>query len=272
MTIRMKASLAAFVCTLSLMTPHAIFAETLKEAREDFREERKEFRQERKDFFEELREKSREMFKKLSVTGQAMILGGTITAKADTTLTVEKDGTSYTVNLAEKTHLRRRFGAKSDLAEFTVGNTVNVYGVWTDDTKTTINARLIRNISIQKRFAVFVGQVKEVLGSGWVMTTLSAKRPDQTVTVSSSTKITNRKEETITQGDVKVGHRVRVKGLWDSSTNTVTEVSHVKDFSLPPIPTTSVTVTATVTPTATATVTPTATVTVTPTATVTPTP
>lgn len=256
MTISQKARLAAFVCTMSLMTPHAVFAETFKESREEFREARKELREERKDLLGELREKSRDMLKKLSLSARAMILGGKITAKTETTLTVEKDGTHYTVHLVEDSKLRRRFGAKSDLAEFSVGNTVNVYGSWTDETKTAINARLIRNISIQKRFAVFVGQVKEILGSGWVMTTVSSKRSDQTITVSSETKFVNRKEEPITQGDIKVDHRVRVKGLWDSSTNTVTEVTHVKDFSLPVVPKTSVTVTATVTPTATVTSTP----------------
>jgi len=30
-----------------------------------------------------------------------------------------------------------------------------------------------------------------------------------------------------------VGHRIRVKGLWNNKNSTVTEVSHVKDFDLP---------------------------------------
>ncbi len=242
MTNSQKVSLAVLASSVVLMSPGAVFAEGFLDARKEFKEARQELREERKDFFQELRQKSKNLFEKFSVMGRAMILKGQITAKTDTTLTVEKDGKSYTVNLGDKTILRRRFGGKSDLVEFSVGDTVNVYGTWTDDTKTAINARMVRNISIQKRFAVFIGQVKEIVGSGWVMTTLSSKRPDQTVTVSPSTKFVNRKEETITQGDIKVGHRVRVKGLWDSSTNTVTEVTHVKDFSLPPVPTAPATV------------------------------
>lgn len=192
---------------------------------------------------------------------RAAIGSGTITGKTTTSITIQKDGKSYTVNIDSKTQLRRRFWGKATLSEMQIGDTVNVIGLWTDDTHAAINARLVRDISIQKRFGAFVGVVKSLLTNGWVMSTVSEKRPDQTVTVSSSTKFVNRKEETITQVDVKVGDRVRVKGLWDRTANTVTEVSHVKDFSLPVRPTVTATITATVTPTATVT----ATVTVAPT-------
>lgn len=266
MTNSQKASIAALALCVSFVMPQAVIAGDLKDAKQDFREAREELREQRKNLFQEFREKMKSAFSNFAVAGKAIILKAEVTAVSDTTLTITKDGTTYTVNLTDKTQLRRRFGAKSDIAEFSVGNIVNVYGAWTDDTHTVINARLIRNLSIQKRFAVFIGQVKSLMSGGWVMTTLSAKRPDQTVTVSSSTKFVNRKEEAITQTDIQVGHRVRVKGLWDSSNNTVTEVTHVKDFSLPPVPTVTATVTATVT------VTPTATPTGTPTETPTPTP
>lgn len=188
---------------------------------------------EEKNFFQDVRKKTHGFVSQVVNRGKAAIINGTITAKTDTTLTVEKDGTSYTVNVSDSTHLRRRFWGKSTTSEFSVGNIVNVYGAWTDDTQTTINARMIRNLSIQKRFGVFIGEVKSLLSGGWVMTTASEKRPDQTVTVSSETKFENRKGETIGQADIQIGHKVRVKGLWDNSNNTVTEVVQVKDFSLP---------------------------------------
>ncbi len=181
---------------------------------------------------------------KRAFTGLGVQLGNAkITAKSDTTLTVEKDGTSYTVNLDSKTQFRRRFWGKGDLSEFQVGDTVNVIGRWTDDTKVAINAVLIRDLSIQKRFGVFFGDVKSLVTNGWVMSTKSDKRADQTVTVSTSTKFVNGKNEAMTQADVKVGDRVRVKGLWDRALNTVTEVTEVKDFGV--LPKVSVTVTPT---------------------------
>lgn len=237
---------------LGLGFPGAVLAGPLKDARDDLREARQDLRQERKSVMEDMREKFQERtqtIRNFLGVGKAVIGSGKLTAKSDTTLTVEKDGKSYTVNFDQNTQLRRRFWGKAELAEFSVGNTVNVIGHWTDDTHTAINAKLIRNLSIQKRWGVFFGEVKSLLGSGWVMTTKSDNRADQTVTVTGTTQFKNRNGETITQADVKVGHKVRVRGLWDRSLHTVTEVSDVKDFSLPPVPTATVTVTATVTPT-----------------------
>lgn len=219
---------------------------------EDLKEAKREARAERKSFMEEIRErvssKTGEM-KRFLTMGRAAIGSGKITAKTDTSLTIEKDGTSYVVNIDSKTQFRRRFWGKAEFSEFQVGHVVNVIGQWTDDTHTAINAVLIRDLSIERRFGVFFGDVKSLLTNGWVMSAKSEKRPDQTVTVSSETKFTNRHGETITQGEVKVGHRVRVKGLWDKALNTVTEVTQVKDFSIPVVPTATVTATVTVTPT-----------------------
>jgi len=169
--------------------------------------------------------------------GKAAIINGTISAKAGTTLTVTKDGKTYTVQTDSKTQFRRRFWGKGSLDELQVGHLVNVHGKWTDDSQTTIAARLIRDLSIQKRYGVFFGTVTAVSSNGWVMETI--RRENQTVTVSTSTRFVNRRGESISQSDIAVGHKVRVRGLWDRQANTVTEVTHVKDFSLPPIPTPS---------------------------------
>ena len=164
--------------------------------------------------------------------GRAAIGSGTISAINGTTLTVKaKDGKQFTILTDDKTQFRRRFWGKSSLSEMSVGDMVNVIGKWTDDTKTTIQARLVRDLSIQKRNGAFIGTVQSVSSSGFVIQTV--KRGILTVTTSASTKFVNRKEELITKADVIVGHRIRVKGLWDSKLNTLTEVTHVKDFSLP---------------------------------------
>ncbi len=168
-----------------------------------------------------------------NLKGRAAIGTGKLTAKSDTSLTVEKDGKSFTVPIDSNTQFKRRFWGKATLAEMSVGDTINVIGLWADDQHTTITAKLVRDISIQARFGVFFGEVKSLLSNGWLMTTVSGKRADQTVTVDSSTKFSNRKGETITQSEITVGQRVRVKGLWNSNDNTVTEVKEVKDFALP---------------------------------------
>lgn len=153
-----------------------------------------------------------------------------ITAVLTASITVDNGGTSVVVNITDKTQLRRKFWGKSVISEFSVGDTVNIVGKWTDDTKTVVNAVTIRNESIQKRNGVFFGEVKSLSSGGFVMTTIH--RVDETVTIGTA-KITDRKGGTLTGSDIKVGDRVRVRGMWDSNAKTITEVKEVKDFSLP---------------------------------------
>lgn len=165
------------------------------------------------------------------------IIGGTLSSKDGTTLTVTKDGNTYTVLTDSKTHFRRKFWGKAALEELQLGDTLNIHGKWADEAQTTIQATMVRDLSIQKRFGAFFGTIKSLTSNGWVMETI--KRENQTVTVTDDSRLVNRRGQKIAQSDVAVGHRVRVKGLWNSQNNTITEVTHVKDFSLPPIPTKS---------------------------------
>lgn len=175
------------------------------------------------------------------------VVTGVITAKTDTTLTVKnKDGVSYVIHIAGTTVLQRKFWGKATLAEMQIGDTVNVIGKWSTDTKTEVNAQLIRDTSIQKRAGVFFGNVLSVTANGW---TIQTARGTETVTITASTKLISRKEVAIKQGDIAIGHRIRVRGMWDSNANTLTEVTQVKDFMLPVVSTPKLTPTVTVTPT-----------------------
>ena len=167
----------------------------------------------------------------------AAIGSGDLTTKDGTTLTVTKDGKTYTIHTDDKTVFRRKFWGKSSLDELNIGDRLNVIGIWEDEAKTTVKARFIRDVSIQKRHGVFFGTVKSTSGTGFVMD--SVARGTQTVTVGVTTKYVNRRGQTITLADILVGHKVRVRGLWDSHNSTITEVTHVKDFSLPTRPTPS---------------------------------
>ena len=156
---------------------------------------------------------------------------------ADSFMVQGTDGKEYKVLVDIATQWKRKFWGKSDIAETSVGDALNIHGVWTNEEMTEMKAKLIRNISIQKRHGVFFGTVKTLTSTGWVMTT--AKRGDQTVTISSSTRLIDRKQSTIAQSSILAGHRVRIKGLWNTVGNTVTEVMEVKDFDLPVKPTAS---------------------------------
>lgn len=61
-----------------------------------------------------------------------------------------KTHTSNFITTGE-TKFRRRFGMKSSLIkEISIGDKVDIWGEWTDEGKTILEARLIRNIKIFK--------------------------------------------------------------------------------------------------------------------------
>lgn len=184
---------------------------------------KQELRAERKEMKEEIKTMKKEW-------GQA-IMNGKIEGISGSVLTVSKDGKTYTVNTDEKTMYTRKFGGKATLGEFSTGDMVNVRGSFTDETKTTVLAKYIRDISIQKRWGSFEGTVKSGSGMSWVVTTKN--RGDLNVTLDANTKLTNRLGKTITGADVVVGNKVVVSGVWNTVGNTLSQVTKLRDISLP---------------------------------------
>ena len=156
-----------------------------------------------------------------------------VTAKDSSSITVDNGGVSIKVDALSNTHFRRRFWGNSNLNEISVGDSVDVIGRWTSEDKTEIKAVVIRNISIQKRFGVFFGTVKTITDTGFTLTTI--QRGDETVILNTA-KLINRKGQSITSSDIQVGDLIRVRGLWDSANFTINEITEVKDFNLPMIP------------------------------------
>lgn len=154
-----------------------------------------------------------------------------VTAKDATSITVDNEGTLVKVIYDASTHLRRRFWGKSSIAEISIGDSIDVIGRWTNEEKTEIKAVLIRNLSVQKRYGAFFGTVKSMTDTGFVMETIH--KGEETVVIDISTELINRMEQSINWKDIIAGHRVRVKGLWDSNNFTIKEVDQIKDFSLP---------------------------------------
>ena len=167
--------------------------------------------------------------KKTAKVSPAHITGAKITKIDDASLTITKDTKTYTVTLLPTTKLRRHFWGKSTIKEMSVGDSVNVWGKFTDTAQTIIEGRIIRDISIMKRHGIFVGTVKSKDATGFVLS--SKNRGDQTVITDTNTKVTDKKGTTISLSDVKVGDRVRVDGVWDKTLSKITQVD-VKDYSI----------------------------------------
>lgn len=165
----------------------------------------------------------------------AHLVGTKVESISDSTLTVSKDGKTYTINTDSSTKFRRLFWGKSSLSEISVGDNLNIWGKWTDDAQTIILAKLIRDTSIMRRFGVFIGTVKSKSADSFVLQ--SKVRGDQTVYFDAKTKFINRKGASITYNDINVNDNVKVRGMWDKTLSKITQVNQVKDFSLPPKPT-----------------------------------
>ncbi len=214
------------------LTPVPSVTGKFKTVRQEIRTERKTEREDIKEDKKTLRTDTKNL-KDLV----ARIVNGTVTANNGTSLTVSNGTTSYTVNTASNTKLRRHFWGSSSLTEIAVNDKVNVWGMFTDTTKTMINATLIRDLSIMKRKGVFLGSITVINGN--TITVQTINRGVQTVTVNGSTKYINRKEQVLALSDLVVGHKIRVNGMWDKTNSTITEVKEVKDFTLPVVQTVS---------------------------------
>jgi hypothetical protein len=160
-----------------------------------------------------------------------MVVNAVLNNITGQTLTITKDNKTYTVTITANTKLRRRFWGKAQLTEFSVGDTLAVYGKWTSEEKTSLEANLIRNSSIQKRFGAFFGTISGIKETEIILK--SNQRGEQKVIVITSTNIVNRKNIALDLKDLKVADRIRVKGLWDNKNNTITRVTQIKDYSQP---------------------------------------
>lgn len=248
-TLTIKKGIAALTIGTTLVSGGAVFAkqnDSQKAERkakiEALRQEIKQKREEIKDVRKSgsgstasgshMRGKGKKTGSGRTVMGkQAIVNNAMITAINGSTLTVSKDSKSMTVMTGSGTVLKRRFGAVAQWSEFAVNQYVDVKGTWADEAKTSINAQWIRNRSIQKRHGTFNGVVTSLTGSGFTLNTMG--RGMHGVFPTGATKIVDRKGNMLTLGNILVGHRLRVKGVWDRANRTITEVTHIKDKSLP---------------------------------------
>ncbi len=168
------------------------------------------------------------------------LFNATVTGISGTSLTVSDNGKTYTILTDSSTIFRRHFWGKSSISDISVNDHVNVWGKYTDDTKTTIQAHMIRDLSILKRFGVFFGKVTAV--NGLTLTLDTVRWGTESATFDSNTKCVQRNEQTMDCSDIKTGERIRVKGTWDEVNKTITGITEIKDFSVPVIsPTPTVT-------------------------------
>lgn len=215
-----------------LFITQGIFAEVsvrgvlLEQRKDDIQEkiqEKKEVRENTKSILEQAKDIIKEKIKK-QIKGQLVTISGN-------TLTVKKDEATYTVLVSDRTELKRKFGGSSTLNEFSPNDMLVIIGnrVKNDDrtlSPTGIEAIYIRNMSIQRRFAVFTGMVTSKTSNTLTLKTVG--RGAQTVYVSSSTQYKEKNKE-ISLEDIQIGNKIVVKGeLWNRTNEKIDAKTIVK--------------------------------------------
>lgn len=143
-------------------------------------------------------------------------LNGKVTSIIGSMITLlATNGSTYTID-AQGAKLDRRFGGDMVLGDIQVNDQLSVAGSLMGS---TVHAKTIRDNSLQARNGDFVGSVKSVSGSSFVLT--SRNRGDQMININASTTVMRGKEK-VSFSALTVDMEVNVHGVWDRANSNVT--------------------------------------------------
>lgn len=167
---------------------------------------------------------------------------GVLNSVSDSLLVVKsKEGKEWNVHLTDKTEIKRRFGGESTISEFAPNDEVAIVGrrqqtASSEPSETDMDAKNIRNLSIQRRNTVFIGDIASINSNDASFTLETKARGLQTVYKTKDTEVTE-KDTPITFESLVVGDRVIVKGeLWDRA-NTKINAKKIMKLILKPLAT-----------------------------------
>ena len=187
-------------------------------ARGLLRDLKKELIQDKKEIVKEKTQNILEQVKNVIKEKIKKHIKGTLTTIAGNVLTVQQGQTNLTIRVTDKTEFKRKFGGTSSLSEFNPNDQLIVIGNRNTE-GTEIEASYIRNMSIQRRFAVFAGEV--IAMSSNTLTLKTVGRGTQTAMILSNTTY-KEKNKAITFTDIQIGDKILVKGeLWDRVSDTI---------------------------------------------------
>lgn len=164
---------------------------------------------------------------------EILIKAGQVTGVSANEITVKIFGIEYKVNLTKAKLLNSQWNT-GELDNFVVGDLVNVYGFIEENNPFLINAKTVRNLSLQKHLSIFRGVIQNLSNSTFSL--LTEKNGTITVVVKDDTKII-RTEKTaciqiyppvncplsasrlITFADLKEGEKAIVRGEYDKNLN-----------------------------------------------------
>jgi hypothetical protein len=148
-------------------------------------------------------------------------------------ITAEKNGMTHTVDASSAT-FRRKYGAKCDIYELTMGDYIWVWGRMSEGN--TIIAKKVKDYSIQKWRGLFIGTIIAIDSGSYTddqgrnyqqFTIESRHRGEQTIRVYETTRIQYRKESK-TFSDLAVGQEIIAKGTWNNTHSFVYDTKWIK--------------------------------------------
>ena len=141
------------------------------------------------------------------------MLTGTLKSMSPTSFTVTSWGGDWMINVPATTKLMRKYSGTSSMAEFTVGDMVQVKGKVDAAAPWTIDAQTVQDNSIQTLNASFSGTVSNLNGSTLTLTTKS--RGVVQVTLNTGVKIMM-SGKTGMMSDIANGTMIGVSGVWNT--------------------------------------------------------
>ncbi len=155
--------------------------------------------------------------------GTVLVRGAKVTAVSGNTLNANTAwgaaSLSWTVNTDNGTKFVRKSNGASSIGEVSVGDLVSFQGnLVTTGSGLVVNAKTVKDWSVQKLNATFNGTVQSVSTSSFVLAT--NERGNLTVNVVGSTSIL-KGNVAGAFADITVGASVQAKGVWDTQANTL---------------------------------------------------
>jgi hypothetical protein len=154
------------------------------------------------------------------------INAATVTAINGGTLTVLSNGEYYTITTGSSTNFIMANTAKTSLTQVSINDEIDVTGIVNG---VTIQATQIRDLSlIPVNFTATIVSVDIANNK----LTVNMGPSNQEIIIDSATIITDKNGKQTALPNLNVGDTVQVIGVWDITTNTVINVTLVKDLNI----------------------------------------
>lgn len=168
--------------------------------------------------------------------GEVRLADAKVTAVSTGTITLAVNWGSLTMPWTAQVDANTKVkagGDASSLAAIAVGDMVNIQGrLISTSPSMTVQAGMVVNQAAKAKLGSFFGTVTGTTSSTQSFTMTTEEKGVQTVYVSASTKITKEGMAVVAFGDIRVGDRVSVGGLWNNTQSTV-QADRIKIFLNP---------------------------------------